>query len=201
MIEKIRSELLPLAEEFQTAGADGLRRVVEDPSYDGAQWKIRRLQRDPFLHGLRHTLPENLGTFALDADLYQQNRLVYRSQIHEAELIFRRRGSLDAYKSKREDTASALFPTPERVFPPRPDTQFRQIACIWDLPALDEDHKAVGPFPFRIQVAKQNTLLDQGQWEGGFALLPEPGIMPTSAEFDMDSPDWDVDGEEEAEGQ
>lgn len=200
MIEKIRSELLPLAEEFQTAGADGLRRVAASP-YDGDQWKIKRLQRNPFLHGLRRTLPEKLGTFVLEADLYPQNRLLYRSQIHEAELIFRRRGSLDAYKSKREDAALTLFPTPERVFPPLPDAQFRQIACIWDLPLLNEDHEAVGPFPFVVKVAKPNTLLGQSQWESGFALLPEPGLMPTSAEFDMDTPDWDVDGEEEAEGQ
>ncbi|MDO5670841.1 MAG: hypothetical protein Q4G50_12685 [Corynebacterium sp.] len=202
MIEKLRAELLPLADQFQIAGADGLRRVLAATQvYDGDQWEFRRLQRDPYLHGLRRVLPKSLGSFVREDDLYAQNRLLYRSETHEADLVFRRRGSLTAYKSKREDTEPGLFPTPERVFLPNPDTQSRQIACIWDLPRLDESHEAIGAFPFIIRIAKQNTLLGQGHWDGGFPLIPVDGIMPSTAEFDMDSPDWDVDDDEEAEGQ
>lgn len=200
MINKIRAELEPFAEVFQLAGADGLRRVAQSP-LDGDQWHTKRLQRDPFLHGLRRTLPTEIGSFTFDSSLYERNRLVYRSQVHEAELVFRRRGSLRAFRNNQRPSELGLFDAPERVYPPHPAVSFRQIACIWDLPQLDADHQAIGVFPFMIKLAKENTLLGQGEWEGGFRLLPEAGIMPASAEFDMDAPDWEVDAEEEGEAQ
>lgn len=199
MLEDIRAELIVFAAQFQEAGADGLRRVQKAP-YDGAQWGTRRLQRDPYLHGLYETLPPVLGSFVRVKELYQQNRLVYRSEKFQAELIFRRRGSIDAFKEKKRYTVPGLFPEPKRQYPKRPDANYRQIACIWDLPATDAEHQPTSPFPFFIKIAKENTVLGQGEWDGGFLLFEESDLIPEAAEFDMNDLDWEVDSEEDVEG-
>lgn len=199
MLEEIHAELIVFAQQFQDAGADGLRRVQKAP-FDGGQWSIKRLQRDAYLHGLYTTLPNALGTFIRIDELYPRNRLVYRSEKHEADLIFRRRGSINAFKETKPYENPGLFPEPQRQYPKRPDADYRQIACIWDLPATDADHHPTSPFPFYIKIAKENTVLGQGQWDGGFFLFDESELIPETAEFDMDDLDWEVDNDEDSEG-
>ncbi|MEJ6013782.1 hypothetical protein WG936_08035 [Corynebacterium sp. H127] len=194
MIERVKAELAPYGKRFQEAGQDGLARVQRAP-YDGDQWNVTRLQRDPFLHGIKRTLPDTIGSFKLLADLYPKNRVVYRSEKLEAELVFRRKGSLSAFAQKKSETPG-LFPMPDRVYPATREINYRQIACIWDLPPLAKDHTPTGPVPFVIRIAKPNTTLDQRQWESGFPLIDSDELIPNTTNFDINIDDWDIEDEE-----
>lgn len=195
MIERIRDELLPYAEDFQSAGREGFRRVVKLP-YGGDQWKVKHLQRDAFLNGLISTLPDCLGSFQLDRPLYAQDRLVYRSEVLDAELIFRRQGSLGAFRKGREATTEpGLFAEPSRVHQ-NSDDNYRQIALVWDLPRYDADHEISGVIPFHVYLAKDGTALEDCDWEDDFSLSAEDQFLSTELGFDPEVDDWEVEDEE-----
>lgn len=199
MIEKIQAELAPYAEIFQEAGRDGFRRVCIASYDDGDQWRYRRLQRDPFLYGLYKSLPKSLGSFLVDDDLFGQNRLLYRSETLGAELVFRRRKSIGAYGSKKKIVAGIQ----QALSIPPIDAglvsgqQFRQIACVWDLPAYDKEYEIQGAIPFRVYVAKPNTRIDERDWEGDFFLKAGEDLMPKELGFNPEEDDWDFEDEQE----
>lgn len=198
MIEKVQAELAPHAELFQEAGRDGFQRVRLAP-YRGDQWRYRRLQRDPFLYSLYKTLPASLGSFRVDDDLFGQNRLLYRSEILRAELVFRRKKSLGAYGKRKkpiEVDQQALFPQPVDA-EPASGQSYRQIACVWDLPTYNEEYEILGAVPFRVYVAKPNTRLDDRDWEGDFFLRAGEDLMPKGLGFDPEEDDWDFEDEQE----
>lgn len=195
MIDRIKSEMLPYAEEFQEAGREGFRRVVNLP-YEGAQWTVKHLQRDPFLNGLISTLPERLGSFQLDRRLYSQDRLVYRSEVLGAELVFRRRGSLGAfYKRQPMSPEPGLFDEPPRVHSSSDDS-YRQVAIVWDLPRYDADREISGVVPFHVYLAREGTTLEDCDWEDDFSLSAEDRFLPTDLGFDQDVDDWEVEDQD-----
>ncbi|MDC7108970.1 hypothetical protein [Corynebacterium afermentans] len=199
MIEKIQAELTPYAEHFQEAGRDGFHRVQLAPYDDDDQWRYRRLQRDLFLYGLYKSLPSALGSFQVDDGLFGQNRLVYRSEPLGAELVFRRRKSIGAYGSKKKPFAAnqeALFPIPidARAVSRQ---EFRQIACVWDLPAYNDKHELQGAIPFRVYIAKPNTSLDERDWEDDFFLRTGEDLIPKGLGFNPEEDDWDFEDEQE----
>lgn len=199
MIDRVQAELAPFAEAFQAAGRAGFERVCQAHYDDGDQWRYRRLQRDPFLYSLYKALPEELGSFQVDHDLFGQNRLLYRSETIGAELVFRRRKSIGAFghqKKTVEFSQEALFPSPVNKKPVSAQ-EYRQIACVWDLPDYNNEHEMSGAVPFRVYVAKPNTRLDDRNWEGDFFLRTGEDLMPKKLGFNPEEDDWDFEDERE----
>lgn len=201
MIDDLRQELLPLAEQLQTAGALGLRYLQRLP-YDGLQWSVRRFQRDPFHAAFYKTLPSEFGSFTRDDRLFPRNRLLYSSPELSVDIAFRRRGSLKAFQSNRNrassENAGQINAFPELV--PQPSDDMRHAAIIWDVPPIDADHKATGPGLFALKLAKEGTTLSDNDWEGGF-LIAEPRLespIPSGPLYDPSVDDWGVDDEDDA---
>ncbi len=185
---------MPYAQHFQEAGAEGFR-MVSESALRGDQWIYRRLQRDPYLHGLWVRLPKEMGSFIRRDELYIQNRLVYFSESLGVELVFRRRRSLRVVGSKKAIEEPGLFP--KSMCKHRADDAVPHLAaCIWDLPRFDSKHRPMGLFPFVVKLAKPGTTLEQGEWEDSFRLHEESEVIPKSAEYDMDDLDWEVDSAE-----
>lgn len=195
MIERIRNELLPFANEFQAAGREGFR-VVKEVPFGGEQWTVRHLQRTPFLFGLKTALPRQLNSFVFSEELFRQNRFVYHSEQLNTDLVFRRKASLGAYgKQPRTVVQYGLFDEPPRSSRESSGEAPRLAACVWDLPKYDANKEVSGIVPFRIYLAKEGTALDDRDWEGDFFLNDEDKFLPRGLGFNPDEDDWDIEDE------
>jgi hypothetical protein len=205
MIEKLHAELVPLVDQLQDAGARGVYNLAYAP-YRGFQWTHRAYQRDPFVVAFTQVLPSAFGTFLRRDDLIPQRRLVFHSDALNLDLVFRRRGSLGAFKQTGsvvvDDSGvqEELFPINERAL--RGTRVPRLAALIWDTPELNKKHKAVGPTPIVVRLAVLGHSLDDNEWESGFPLVSTAGghdLIPEKAEYRHDMPDWDVESETDAQ--
>lgn len=196
-IEQLHAEVLPLVDPLQAAGARGMDHLRKAP-YRGLQWKHRAYQRDPFVIAFTLELPEQFGTFTRRDDLIALRRLVFHSSALNLDLVLRRRGSF-----RRPNTAATieaepdptLFPCPE----PKASEHARLAALIWDTPKIGKRHKAVGPTPIAVRLARAGHTLDDNKWESGFQLdaSTEQELIPDRATYQHDMPDWDVESETE----
>lgn len=204
MKQRIFEELSPHYDDFQAAGMEGLELLSRSPLK--GVYELRRLQREPILNAFEHHLPSRLGSFEKVPGSYSQNRLVYHSDKLNADLIWRRRGGVGLYAKQRlEERARqivqhglqiAMFDEPQRAFRAELPTQ---IAFLWDLPRLDENHEAEEPFPFGIKIAKPGYKLDEGNWAGSFRLVEVSETYPKTAELDPNELDWEIEDEDEAQ--
>ncbi|APT95549.1 hypothetical protein CSTAT_09645 [Corynebacterium stationis] len=109
MLQAVLEELIPHFEDFQTASLAGCEKLVQLP-YDDLQFKYRRLQREAMLNAFFTQLPSKLGSFERREDSYRANRLVYYSAEHNAELIFRRKGSVSFMAAQKRRELDAQIP-------------------------------------------------------------------------------------------
>lgn len=202
MLQTVLEELIPHYEDFQTASLSGCEKLRLLP-FEDLQFELRRLQREAMLNAFFTRLPSTLGSFELRKDSYRVNRLVYYSAELNAELIFRRRGSIAfmAEQKRREQARQmALFPIPGEKSEDNPP---RQIALIWEFPPLDSEHEPTGPISITLRLAKEGTKLDHRQWESVAVLEADSEFMPKTTTFDPNVSDWDIDDDEndsQAEG-
>lgn len=199
MIEKLHAELIPLVDTLQEAADRGLTNLKQVP-YRGLQWKHRAYQRDPFVVAFTQVIPLEFGTFVRRDELIAQRRLVFHSDALNLDLTLRRRGSLGAFRTAGSATVSGpvqddLFP--ELRYAPVAAGETRQAALIWDVPDLNKEHKAIGPAPFAVRLAKPGRSLDENLWESGFRLASNVAdeLIPERIEYRQDMPDWNVDNE------
>lgn len=199
MINKLRVELEPLADLLQDAGALGIAKLKELP-FNEIQWKHRAYQRDSFIVAFHDALPAEFGTFVRVEGCFGQKRLVYHSDALDLDLVFRRRGSTTAFRSAR----TVAVPTTGDLFPDlKPvagcgGTATRRAALIWDVPRTNEHRTMIGAMPVVTKLARPGTLLDDNDWEDGFALVPTTttDLIPSRAKYNPDDADWDVDADE-----
>ncbi|AIU29546.1 Hypothetical protein Cul210931_0177 [Corynebacterium ulcerans] len=197
MKDRLFKELTAHYGDLQKAGAEGLRRLNATP-YDG-KYEIRHLQRAAILNAFAYTLPDKLGSFEKVKKNYARDRLVYFSHELNAELIWRRRRGIGYNcRKKRKERYEQLALFAEQGIPFR-DEMHRQIALVWDLPKLDENHIATEAFPFAVKIAKPGYKIDECEWESGFSLVEISEVFPTTAEIDPDAPDWDIESDNEAQ--
>ncbi|QPK78311.1 hypothetical protein G7Y31_06895 [Corynebacterium lizhenjunii] len=159
----------------------------------------RHLQRTHILNAFAHHLPKQLGSFTRINNSYTKNRLVYHSTTHNADLIWRRRSSIGQYAKqhqKQRNQQLALFTKPAQQF--RADLP-TQIAFIWDLPPLDDNHEPLEPFPLGIKIAQPGYKLDENHWTASFPLIEHSETYPTIAELDPNELDWDIETDDHAQ--
>ncbi|OZC60797.1 hypothetical protein CH276_15760 [Rhodococcus sp. 06-470-2] len=196
-IEQLHAEVLPLVDDLQAAGVRGVNHLRKAP-YRGLQWKHRAYQRDPFVIAFTLELPERFGTFIRRDELISLRRLVFHSDALNLDLVLRRRGSFrrpnNAIPIETEPDPT-LFPCPE----PKASEDARLAALIWDTPKIDKKHKAAGPTPIAVRLARAGHTLDDNKWESGFQLdaSTEHELIPDRATYRHDMPDWDVESETE----
>lgn len=194
-IEQLHAEVLPLVDGLQAAGARGMAHLRKAP-YRGLQWKHRAYQRDPFVMAFTLELPDRFGTFTRRDDLIPLRRLVFHSDALDLDLVLRRRGSF-----RRPNIATAIQPEPDPTLFPCPERKVSQdarlAALIWDTPKFDKKHRAAGPTPIAVRLARAGHTLDDNKWESGFQLdaSTEHELIPDRATYQHDMPDWDVESE------
>lgn len=195
MLQSVLEELSPHYDQFQAAGIVGCKKLQQLP-FEGLQFTHRRLQREAMLNAFFTQLPPTLGSFKRVDDSYRVNRLIYQSEEMNAQLIFRRKGSISfmAEKKRREQTVQmALFSV---VNSATTREEFRQIAVIWDFPPLDEDNEPTGPLRIVFRLAEAGTSLDERRWESTAAFEINTELMPDSS-FDPNGIGWDIDDAED----
>ena len=204
MHEILREELSPYVGDFTRAGEKGFRYVKNLPYEDQAQWSVRRLQRNPYLHGLFVELPETLGSFHRQDKLYARNQLVYLSESHKAKLIFRRKGSIPAeasYRKSQSRNNQMMLPHLDSILSDKQRSdarEYRQVAVIWELPSYDEEFNQLEPSSFLLRVCKKDTAIQERQWEGEPILLNALNeMLPKHTTIDNTKLDWDIDVDEE----
>jgi hypothetical protein len=194
-VEQLHAEVLPLADDLQAAGARGMDHLRKAP-YRGLQWKHRAYQRDPFVIAFTLELPERFGTFTRRDDLIPLRRLVFHSDALNLDLVLRRRGSF-----RRPNTATPIETEPDPTLftcsEPKASEDARLAALIWDTPKIGKKHKATGPTPIAVRLARAGHTLDDNKWESGFQLGASTvhELIPDRATYQHDMPDWDVESE------
>lgn len=196
MLQAVLEELIPHFEDFQTASLAGCEKLVRLP-YDDLQFKYRRLQREAMLNAFFTQLPSKLGSFERREDSYRANRLVYYSAEHNAELIFRRKGSVSFMAAQKRRELDAQIPLFQIAGEPHDSNPPRQIALIWEFPELDEDHEPTDPIMLVLRLAKIGAKVDHRQWESTAVLDAETEFMPKTTTFDPNVSEWDIDDEED----
>lgn len=204
MKQHLLEELSPYYDLFQSAATEGLRRMSK--SQLNGVFDYRHLQRTHILNAFMEHLPTRLGSFEKCSDSYSYDRLVYHSDELNADLIFRRRGGVGMYAKQRLEERErqvtayeqqlAMFDVTPRPF--RADMP-TQIALVWDLPPLDDNHKALEPFPLWIKIAKPGYKLDEHHWDQSFQLLEVSETYPKIAELNPEELDWDIESDDEAQ--